>query len=1054
MINPLFPIHLTKVVFCKKNKDFVMLSTSLPLNFSLSNHHMSKLLFVLSLSCFLYRVAAQAHYPQFDYLTITEGLPHNTVYCLTQDKHGFIWAGTQDGLVRYDGYECRVFKQKSNENDGFEGKSIHCILEDKQGNLWVGTQTCGLNFRESKTGQFKNLSHNPLFKPLAKAWIKHIFQDREGRVWIGTIGMGLWCFEAHTQKLKHFDKQNSALKDNAISSIAQDENGRIWVAASGKGIYYFDDRQAVFNQIHATGIGETDFDSYRKTFYADKKGSLWVGTEGSGLYQIHLSDGQIRRFTLQQGLSSNNIMGIAENDKGELLLATDGGGLNIFDPQRQTFSAILYGKTEGKLNTNALYNVLIDHDKNLWIGTYNGGINIFKTHKTHFETFTWTGNKAGELSHRSVLSICETNSGQIFVGTDGGGLNLFNKKTKTFSLIPNQPIGYGNVVKSIFCPKGSYGEDRQKRLWLGYFGDGLSLFDPHARRFRHFRTKPNDPLSIGGNNVWSITEDKKGQVWVGILGGGLSRLDDEATGRFQRFNFNPNDPLSISSDDVMVVFADKDDQVWVGTNTEGLNLLDRQTGKFTRFQHKSDDSNSLSANDIRCIFQDTKGRLWIGTESGGLNLWLGKGQFTHFTVQNGLISNAIMSIQEDKNGYLWLSTFKGISRFELENKQSLNFDFNKNPYLKANQFNQASSTKYTEGGFFFGGINGLTLIQPEHMPFLTTSPRLVFTDFKVFNQTIPIGKMADGRLILDKNLEETTEIHLSYRDNVFSIEFAALDFTDPFKNQYAYKMEGFDENWRTTDGTQRLITYTNLDPDTYTFKVKGANNNGVWSAEKTLKIIISPPFWRTWWFKLLMFISILALSWLALRIYTTRREMALNQQVLESDRAILTLRNENLAAEQAILHLQNEKLASEIEAKNADLMSKAVQMAHKNEILISLQEQLDLIRKASEVEKAQLLRGLKTTLETEIESERSWEQFTLYFDQVNQNFTAELLKKHNALTQNDLRMCALTRLNMSNKEMAALLNISVTGVEKSRYRLKKRLGLTTEDDLGDYLRAF
>jgi len=457
---------------------------------------------------------------------------------------------------------------------------------------------------------------------------------------------------------------------------------------------------------------------------------------------------------------------------------------------------------------------------------------------------------------------------------------------------------------------------------------------------------------------------------------------------------------------------------------------------------------------VRCIFQDSKGRLWIGTESGGLNLWLGNGKFEHFTIQNGLISNAVMNIVEDKNGYLWISTFKGVSRISIETKQCLNFDFTKNSYFNANQFNQATGIKDIDGDVFFGGINGLTLIKPNEVKFLSTKPNVVFTDFKIFNQSVSTGKQSDGRTILEKSLEEEKEIHLSYYDNVFSFEFATLDFTDPLKSQYAYRMDGFDRNWRIANSEQRLITYTNLGPATYTFRVRGTNNNGVWSSEKTIKIVIEPPFWKTWWFRFLMVCLIIVLAWLILRIYTARREMALKQKVLENDRSILTLRNENLLAEKTILSLQKEKLANEIESKNSELVSKAMQMAHKKEILVSLQEQVDTIKNASDFEKGKLLSVLKSTLSTEIEGESSWIQFIFYFDQVNQNFTSELLRKHPSLTQNDLRMCALTRLNMSNKEKAVLLNITLTGVEKSRYRLKKRLGLNTEDDLIEYLRSF
>lgn len=994
---------------------------------------------------FLQTALAQSNFEQFDYLTITEGLPHNTVFCLTQDQQGFIWAGTKDGLVRFDGYECQVFRQSGSGMSSFQGKSVHAILEDSKGNLWVGTQTEGLNLREVNTGEFRNLSNELPFKPLAKKWIKHLFEDRQGRIWIGTIGAGVWCYEPKIKKMRHFDASNSPLAFNEVANISQDSQGRIWIATSGKGIYYFDEKS--IHPLHANGKNDTDFESFGKVFFNDKQGNLWVGTQGSGLYKIAKATLEIRRYAMPEGLSSNNVMGIAQAANGELLLATDGGGLNIFDPKTETFSSVQYGKTQGKLNSNALLNILVDRDANVWIGTFNGGINVYKAHKTRFETLTQTGSRKGELSHRSVLSICEAKNGQIYIGTDGGGLNRFDNRLKTFSPIPNQPVGYGSVVKTIF-------EDSRQRLWLGYFENGLSYFEPKTQRFKHFRFNPADRTTIGGNNVWTMTEDRSGKLWVGVLGGGLARLDDIEQGKFTRFNHHPKDTHSLSSDDIMVIFADKNDQIWVGTDTKGLNIFDTKTAKCQRFQYERENPKSVSANDIRCIFQDSKGRLWIGTESGGLNLWLGNGQFRHFTEQQGLISNAVMGIVEDKEGYLWVSTFRGVSRFEVESNQWLNFDFTKNSYLTSNQFNQATGLRSDNGVLYFGGINGLTLIRPEEVRYLKKTPELVLTDFKLFNQSVPTGKLPGGRIVLNKSLEHASNVELSYADNVFSIGFAALDFTDPLKNQYAFQMVGFDREWRMTNSDQRLVTYTNLEPDTYVFRVKGANNNGVWSNEKTLTIVITPPFWQTWWFKLAMGLLTLALARLILQIYTSRREMALKQKVLESDRAILTLTNENLAAEQAILYLQNEKLETEIQSKNTELMATAVQMAHKNEILISIVEQLEDIRNIEETEKIKRLKSLKKTIETEIEGERSWEQFTLYFDEVNQNFTTELLKKHPSLTQNDLRMCALTRLNMTNKELAAILNISVTGVEKSRYRLKKRLDLTPKDDLAAYLRGF
>lgn len=1003
--------------------------------------------FIFIFCLYGFAMQAQTEAPQFEYLTISEGLPHNTVYCIMQDRNGLMWFGTQDGLVRYDGYGCQVFRQNETDTSGFLGKSIHSLLEDKHGNLWIGTRSDGINLRDIKTGAFKNLKSEPSLKIISKSWINTLCEDKSGRIWIGTINKGLVIYNPQTGSSKHFDSRNSSLTDHAISKIAEDEQGRIWVGASGTGIYFFDEKKQDFQKVHSDAEGDTDFESFRKTFLADGNGYLWVGTEGSGLYRVELNSREIKRFTLPDGLSSNNIVSIALNKDGQLLLATDGGGLNIFNPTTEQFSVFMYDQSQNSLNTNALLNICIDRDSNIWIGTYNGGVNIIKIHKTWFETLSLTGIKSSALTTQSVLTLFETLDGSIYIGSDGGGLYTLNKETKAITAISNQPAGYGNVVKAIY-------EDQRKRLWLGYYNDGLSYYNRERGTFRHFRSIATDSLSLSGNNVWSVTEGENGKLWIGIIGGGVNLFDPEA-GTFTRFRHRPSDPNSISSDDVMTLMVDNRSEVWIGTATEGLNLFDKSTGRFIRYVHERGNERSLSANDVRCIFKDSKSSIWIGTESGGLNLWLGDGAFEHFTMEDGLISNAIMGIAEDNNGHLWLSTYKGIIRFEPETRRLLNFDFHHHPFLTANQFNQAAILTDRDGMLYFGGINGLTLINPLHVRFYDVKPALVFTDFRIFNKSVPVGVLADGRTILSRILQETKEIRLSYYDNVFSFEFAALDYTEPFKNQYAYKMDGFDRDWRSTSADQRLVTYTNLDPGTYTFRVKGTNSNGVWSDEKIMIIIIDPPFWETIWFKILVLVCLLSLAWLALKIYTTRREMALKQKVLESERSILTLTNENLTSEQTILQLQNEKLEFEIKSKSAELMSNAVQTAHKNEILIGVKTQLEEISNTADKEKSvRLIKNLKSTLSTEIEGEKNWEQFTTYFDQVNQNFITELLKKHPALTQTDLRMCALTRLNMSNKEMAALLNISVQGVEKSRYRLKKHLGLTTEDDLAAYLRLF
>jgi ligand-binding sensor domain-containing protein/DNA-binding CsgD family transcriptional regulator len=1031
-------------------------------------------------------VTAQSSY-YFEPITVNNGLPHQTIYRVLQDKKGFMWFGTRRGLLRYDGYNCRSFGEMPDNTTSFLGKEIHALLEDKKGNLWVGTYSGDLFVRDA-TGRFKCLNDTTLFKALIGKRIQSFFEDNAGRIWIGTLDAGLVVYDPKNKTSAHFTSLNSALLNNSIFAFAQDQTGRVWVAGAGEGINYFDAATHTFKQRFAD---VPNFNGYQKTLLLDGD-NLWVGSDGTGLYQLDLKTDIIKHFGAQtdgKSLNSNAVMGLAVTKNKDLLIATDGGGLSVLDTKTTRFSIYKSNNaTSGSLNTNALYDVCVDKDENIWVATFNGGVNVHKAHQVRFEHFSYTGKRANELSNRSVLGLCQTADGAIFVGTDGGGLNVFDRQNNHFSVINNPTKVQTNVVKTLF-------EDSQKRLWLGYFNGGLALFDRKSGSFKHYLNNPADPLSISNNSVWSIAADSSGCLWVGTVGSGLN-LFNPKTGQFQRFYNKENDPTSLSGNGIQVVFSDKKNRIWVGTERGGLNLYNREKNNFTRFQYQKKDPLSINSDFIRSIFEDSKGRLWIGTEGGGLNLWLGDGKFKHFTSKKGLISDAIMGISEDKNGHIWLSAYEGITRFDTERDSFQNFKFNKTLGGESNQFNQSAILRAANGEVLFGGINGLNSIKPEAIVSDNLKPRIVLTDFKVFDASILRGVL-NGRVLFEGGISETQQINLSYKDNAFSIEFAALDFTESSHNQYAFKMDGFGKEWQFNSAEQRLVTYTNLDAGTYTFQVRGTNSSGEWSDnEARVKIVIEPPFWKTWWFRFLLFLMAVGLGILGFRIYVQRRETLLKQQVLESKQSILNLKNQQLASEQsilnlknqqleseqsilnlknqqleseqsilnlknqqleseqAILHLQNDKLATEIDTKNNELMSKAVQMAHKNELLLGIKDDLETIKTASETERLKSLRKLTRTLESEIENKESWDQFLLYFNQTHQNFIHELQTKHPNLTQNDLRMCALTRLNMSNRDMATLLNISITGIEKSRYRLKKRLDLTGEDDLARYLVAF
>jgi ligand-binding sensor domain-containing protein/DNA-binding CsgD family transcriptional regulator len=946
----------------------------------------------------------------FDHLTIQEGLSHNTVYCILQDKHGYIWIGTQNGLNKYDGYSFEVYP--SNESE-FIGKKISALHEDRQGGFWVGTSKYGINYREKPGGQFKNLRPEPAFTSIDGYEVSSFFEDRAGNIWVTTVGAGVLKFNPQTNSSRHYTTENSGLSSNVVFDLVEDKYGTIWVAAAGGGLNYLLDN-GHFELIHPMKPNDPNMSGFRKKLLLDDD-YLWIGTEGTGLYQMHIKDHSYSHFAkgkAQGALHSNVVRDIHKLKDGRLFIATDGGGLNVYPTLSGEMSNYTYQMGQKTaLNSNALFCLLEDRANNIWIGTYNGGLNIYKPNKVWFELFAPTLLGSEELSHRSILSIFQSRKGTIWIGTDGGGLNSFDLENNRFSpppfkYTPSVPASLaGNAIKTIF-------EDSQERLWLGLFGAGLDVYDPITQSFKH--------VLEGTTSIWSIAEQKDGKLWIATMGNGLGMIDPQ-TEEINFFHHNQSVPNSLSDVNIMVVFVDSQDRVWIGTAENGLDRWNETNNHFIHYRHNPSDSFSIASNEIRAIFEDSRGDIWIGTEGGGLNRWLDDGQFQRISQEEGLISNNIMGVTEDQEGLLWITAFEGISRLNPASGAIRNFDFR--TFQNTNQFNQMSILKSSNGQLFFGGINGLNTINPDEAQNDTLQSSILFTALKIFNKSIPVGTLPNGRVILAQPIEDAEMLQLSYQDKSFSIEFCATDYIYSKGNIFAYKMDGFDKDWQFTSAGQHSASYTNLDPGSYTFKVKHYNQ------EASIKVFIKPPFWQRLWFKCLLTISFLGAILFIFLFLMKRKEAEHKRQ---------------------ILRVNNEKLAAEVEAKNSKLMFSAVQMAHKNEILADVRKDLNGLHELAGVKLRQLIRKL----DKELTSEDYWEEFNLYFNQVDQHFVSCMLERHPQLTQNDIRMCTLLRINLSTKEIASLLNISNRGVEQSRYRLKKRLGLSVEDDLTKYIAMF
>lgn len=951
----------------------------------------------------------------FDHLTIRDGLSHNTVHCLLQDHYGYLWVGTQHGLNKYDGYNLEVIRSvnEQGEGRGLFGAKITALYEDRKGNLWVGTSKNGIYYRPVHNDRFVNRSQESTFAAVAGYEVTSFLEDQAGRIWITTIEGGLLRYNPATGAARHYTTSNSGLSSDVAFDIEEDKYGTIWVATAGGGLNILG-KDHRFQLSHPMLPNHPNMSGYRKKLLLDDE-YLWVATEGTGLYRMDIRDRSYIHFAPgleARALNSNGVRDICKMPDGTVFIATDGGGLNVYKPDTEEIAQYGY-QVENKtgLNSDALYCLQADRTGNIWIGTYNGGINIYKPRKVWFKQFAPGMAGSETLYNRSILSLAQTQDGTVWVGSDGGGLNRVTPENSQFETPPfkhhpdERSSLAGNVVKTLF-------EDSQGRLWVGLFGAGLDRYDPETQTFEHVLGPPY--------SVWSVTERQNGQLWAGAMGEGVVVLNPE-TGEKNYHRHESGNPGSLADLNVMVVYTDRKNQVWVGTADQGLDRWVESQKRFEHFRYDPDNPYSISNNAIRSIFQDSRGDLWIGTEGGGLNKWLGDGRFERIGRREGLVANSVMGITEDAEGLLWITTFEGISRLDPETMAIQNFDFR--TLQHANQFNQSALLAADNGRLFFGGTNGLNTIHPEQLNAEAFVGKVILTDFKIFNQTILAGQEVDGRVVLKLPIEEADRIQLSYLDKSFSFGFSAIDYTNPMDYQYSFKVEGFDDDWQETEAGQNRVSYTNLDPGDYTFKVKYQEQMA------SIDVHIQPPFWQTPWFRSLM--ALLIASLVAAGIYAI-------------------LKRKEAAHNRALLRLKNEKMAAEIDAKTSKLMFSTVQIAHKNEILTGLKDDLLKIQQQSGVRLGSMVRKL----DAELSNEDHWKDFDVYFNQVDQDFLQSLLAQHPALTQNDLRLCSLIRINLSTKEIAFLLNISARAVEQARYRLKKRLELDKEEDLNKYITGF
>ncbi|MGE5341934.1 MAG: two-component regulator propeller domain-containing protein [Candidatus Omnitrophota bacterium] len=788
---------------------------------------------------------------EFEVISYQQGLSQNTVTSILQDRDGFMWIATQNGLNKYDGYKFTVFRRNLNDNNSLSSNHVTVLMQDRDGILWAGTLSGGLNRIDRTTMQFTHYRHSPQNpNSLSSNSITALIQDRNGGIWIGTAE-GLDLLDPLTGRLRHYKHTGDSLhsiSENIITCLTEDKYGNIWIGTAN-GLDCLDTSRNTFN--HYTDDPQTPFPlSSRKirAIVEDRNHRLWVGTTDRGLNCFDFQNGTCTHYSTDapNGLSSNAIHALTFDQTGKLWIGTDGGGINIFNPKTRTFDIYkIDPKRTDSISDNTVYSLYEDRTGLIWIGTAIGGINKVSPWKRKFVHLKHETFDPNSLTNNMVRAICEDRKGYLWIGTHGGGLNRFDIKHRTFTVYKNEP---GNPQSLISNNIRSILEDRDGNLWVGTADQGLDKFDRQRNGFIHYNTNAlNTRHNITGViTVNTIFQDRKGRLWAGLNDGGLA-LFDERNNRFTLLKNNPADPRSLSNNNVNAIVEDKEGNLWLGSNS-GLNKWEANDFKslhpcFLAFRHDPNIPNSLSDDTVLCIHQDSRGTLWVGTPMGLNRYEPATHSFVRYTAEgktpNKLPGDTINGILEDNNGNLWISTNKGISKFNPEKNTFRNYDYYDG--LQADDFYPGSYWRNAKGLMFFGGINGLNVVDPEKIIQNTLVPPIVITNIETPEKSI-------SNLVASYVKEFT----LTHKDNYISFEFAALDYNNPLKNRYKYKMKGKDRDWIDSNSGRTKIYY-NLAGEEYTLMILGSNNDGVWSDKPIcIKITIIPPFWKTPRFRLMV----------------------------------------------------------------------------------------------------------------------------------------------------------------------------------------------------------
>ena len=794
-------------------------------------------------------VNAQQRPIRLESLSLDEGISYQTAYALHQDSHGFLWIGTMSGLVRYDGYSNTVFRHDPANPRTLSHDDIVSIYEDRTGKIWVGTYGGGLNRFDPDTQLFERFVHDTSdSKSFSSDIAWTIAEDNDGKIWIGTHDEGINVFDPSRPNLgfRHYQRDPAKPSQTApvgVNKIFKDHNGRIWIGSVGRGLGEFLPEQQQFEYHPLVNNHGESIRFYKVIDIQESGDELWITTDrGLRIWNLKQKTWVDRIPASCEKIIGQKIGKICWDNIGRLWIGTFGNGLLRLDTTSWTIDQTKRNIADPlSLKSDVVTVLFQDQSGLMWVGTALGGLQKNTPDYYKFESIVKDPVCLGTLSDENINALLADEKG-IWVGSNGG-LDLVHHDGSI------EKIGhrlFSRDFPGVFAVSALW-KDPDGSLWAGSISKGL--FHRQQGVWKNYRASQSDTTSLSTDMISAIYRDRAGTLWVGSRGGGLHKLD-EKSGRFIGYNRNNS---MLPNDDILCLFGSSDSSIWVGTYG-GLLCIPRH-GMWKLYRHDAQDDLSLCDNYVFSLMEDRRGRLWIGTNRGLCFLDSTMRKFQSFHQKDGLPNEVINGIVEDASGMLWVSTQQGISSFDTEHRIFRNYD--KADGLLSNMLNRSASTKDAGGKIYFGGINGVNVVDPQHIQDDRFSPQVQIVDFKKFD--LPLG------LPLDRSTE------LDYSDNFFTIAFSSMDFYAPEKNRFQFRLEPLEKSWRPAE-SRHTASYTNLEPGSYVFHVRGSNRDGYWSPyEAALSITIHPPFWKT---KLFLAVSLLItalIGWAGYRISVRKK---------------------------------------------------------------------------------------------------------------------------------------------------------------------------------------